>query len=261
MLNWLQITCPGVWLCTNGFLEITIKCMGHFFKSSLFEPKFPVFCYQRFYIEGRLESVSCYHELHEILKTEKFEISLWQNGRRLAFYNGRINDILMRDNIEIIMTTNRSFPGIVGPKLQVSTKGFVSSSGVKESKALSDLNRDQQSSRQLYNHSRCSSSGLSEISNFSSEKKFMGHKNEKPACNHKKYHSIIKTNSAKNSFSPLNDDASSCTLLSLVSSEDNYLSIRKCQERRKIAIDKCEHNGIEGCEICIIYKRTFRSYN
>lgn len=109
-MNWLQISCPGVWLCTNGFLELTIKCLGRFFKSSLFEPKFPVFCYQRFNVEGCFKSINCYHELQEILKGEKFEIALWQRGRRLAFYIGKVFDILSSSEIQILMATSHNFP-------------------------------------------------------------------------------------------------------------------------------------------------------
>lgn len=99
-----------MWLCSNGSLELTITFLGRFFKSSLFEPKFPVFCYQRFNIEGYFKSISCYHELQDILNGEKFEISLWQSGRRLAFYIGKVMDILSSNNIQMLMATSHSFP-------------------------------------------------------------------------------------------------------------------------------------------------------
>lgn len=100
----------------------------------------------------------------------------------------------------------------------MTTKGLIND-GTRKSETTFEIRNNNQQMRQLYNISRCSnSSGISEISNFSSEGHFMEHHIQKPIWHSKNYELEKKRNSAKKSMSFLDDDANSFKSLSLHSS-------------------------------------------
>ncbi|XP_055390223.1 uncharacterized protein LOC129619151 [Condylostylus longicornis] len=123
------VTCPGVWLCTSGYLELTIKTLGYFFKSGPMEPKFPMLCHDVFIMEGYFPSVRNFNELDKVLATENIEASLWQNGCRLAYFIGKIKQIICNSYVEnstiqILMNPSHNFPGIIAPKLELVSYVF-----------------------------------------------------------------------------------------------------------------------------------------
>lgn len=64
--------------------------------------------------------------------SENIEIILWQNSRRLAYYIGKIRDILHWEHCnetfaanvhnEILMIPAKCFPGSIAPKLELSVR-------------------------------------------------------------------------------------------------------------------------------------------
>nr|XP_014092824.1 uncharacterized protein LOC106619309 isoform X1 [Bactrocera oleae] len=126
------VTCPGVWLCTHGYLEVTIKTLGYFFRTGAMEPRFPLLCHDKFTMDGYFKSVGSISDLDRVLAAEQMEITLWQNGRRMAFFMGKLADVMQSDvpklscehniNIQLLMKATPAFPGIIAPKVELSAR-------------------------------------------------------------------------------------------------------------------------------------------
>ncbi|KAH8372078.1 hypothetical protein KR093_009990 [Drosophila rubida] len=126
------LTCPGVWLCSHGYLEATIKTLGYYFRTGAMEPRFPLLCHDRFTMEGYFKSVDSLAQMRELLNAEQLEITLWQNGRRLAYYIGRLADVMQspvprlicghNHNVQLLMKPTTAFPGILAPKVELSAE-------------------------------------------------------------------------------------------------------------------------------------------
>lgn len=140
----------------------------------------------------------------------------------------------------------------------MSTKGFINNTATKSEATLEKASNLQPT--RLYDFSRCSSgSEMSEISSLSSKKTFKELCHSRSGSNEWDQKGIISR--AKHNFLFVEDDVSSLTSFSLLSSEDNCSPKSKFYGKRNVNLGKCDHNDIEGCEICIVYRRTFRSYN
>ncbi|XP_067613264.1 uncharacterized protein [Eurosta solidaginis] len=146
------VTCPGVWLCTHGYLEVTIKTLGYFFRTGAMEPRFPLLCHDKFTMEGYFKSVGSLCELERVLASEQVEITLWQNGRRMAYFLGKLADVMHSDmpkltcehniNVQILMKPTSAFPGIIAPKVELSARV-----GVKDRlSSTTPSNRDKRKS-------------------------------------------------------------------------------------------------------------------
>ncbi|XP_036327124.1 uncharacterized protein LOC118739720 [Rhagoletis pomonella] len=138
----VAVTCPGVWLCTHGYLEVTIKTLGYFFRTGAMEPRFPLLCHDKFSMEGYFKSVGSLSDLERVLSAEQVEITLWQNGRRMAYFSGKLADVMHSDipkltcehniNVQLLMKATPAFPGIIAPKVELSAHV-----GVKDRLSLS----------------------------------------------------------------------------------------------------------------------------
>ncbi|XP_054732577.1 uncharacterized protein LOC129240673 isoform X1 [Anastrepha obliqua] len=126
------VTCPGVWLCTHGYLEVTIKTLGYFFRTGAMEPRFPLLCHDKFTMDGYFKSVGSLSDLERVLTSEQVEITLWQNGRRMAYFLGKLADIMHADtpkltcehniDVQLLMKATPAFPGIIAPKVELSAR-------------------------------------------------------------------------------------------------------------------------------------------
>ncbi|XP_030573190.1 uncharacterized protein LOC115771576 [Drosophila novamexicana] len=126
------LTCPGVWLCSHGYLEATVKTLGYYFRTGAMEPRFPMLCHDQFTMEGYFRSVNSLEQMRQMLNSEQLEITLWQNGRRLAYYVGRLTDVLQPPipqpscahiaNVQLLMKATSAFPGILAPKVELSAE-------------------------------------------------------------------------------------------------------------------------------------------
>ncbi|XP_022218252.1 uncharacterized protein LOC111071297 [Drosophila obscura] len=126
------LTCPGVWLCSHGYLEATIKTLGYYFRTGAMEPRFPMLCHDTFKMEGYFKSVGSLEQMHELLRAEQLQITIWQNGRRLAYFMGSLSDVMQptvprlscahSSNVQLLMKATPAFPGILAPKVELSAQ-------------------------------------------------------------------------------------------------------------------------------------------
>ncbi|GAB0086873.1 uncharacterized protein DMENIID0001_010740 [Sergentomyia squamirostris] len=125
------VTCPGVWLCPYGLVELSLRTMGYNYKTAGVEPRFPLLFHQKFHIEGFYrDGVRTLESLEERLAREKVDMSLYQRGTRLAFFSGHLGVLLKSPTdtfqpeiiSQILMRSTQSFPGIISPKIELITK-------------------------------------------------------------------------------------------------------------------------------------------
>lgn len=139
-------------MCRGGDVELTLVSLGYNFRASPMEPKFPLCFHEKFYIEGAYTNVenitvlgkilcnsdsnlfyNTYFEISLfILANEPIDIALWQQGRRLAYYSGKLGPLLQlhscdastesRVDTDLIMTRANCFPGSIAPKIQLSVR-------------------------------------------------------------------------------------------------------------------------------------------
>ncbi|EDW18926.1 uncharacterized protein LOC6582759 isoform X1 [Drosophila mojavensis] len=132
VLHLHAVTCPGVWLCSHGSLEATIKTLGYYFRTGAMEPRFPMLCHDEFTMEGYFKGVNSIDQMRDMLNSEQLEITMWQNGRRLAYYLGRLSDLMQPPvpplscehsaNVQLLMKATSAFPGILAPKVEISAE-------------------------------------------------------------------------------------------------------------------------------------------
>lgn len=106
--------------------------MGYYFRTGAMEPRFPMLCHDQFTMEGYFRSVNSLEQMRQMLNSEQLEITLWQNGRRLAYYVGRLTDVLQPPipqpscahiaNVQLLMKATSAFPGILAPKVELSAE-------------------------------------------------------------------------------------------------------------------------------------------
>ncbi|XP_075162029.1 spermatogenesis associated 6-like protein [Haematobia irritans] len=129
------VTCPGVWLCSHGYLEVTLKTLGYFFRTGAIEPYFPILCHDHYKMEGYFKNTPSIASLISQLQAESMEITLWQSGRRLAYYQGVLMDLLQIsepkmhcphvNTKQLLMKTTPAFPGIIAPKVELCADFFI----------------------------------------------------------------------------------------------------------------------------------------
>lgn len=125
------VTCPGVWLCPNGRVELTFRTLGYHFKTNGVEPRFPLLFHEKFHLEGYYrDNVRSLASLEVHLAAERVDFSLYQRGTRLAFFTGQLGTLLRCNantslpeiHSQILMRPTQSFPGIISPKISLVTK-------------------------------------------------------------------------------------------------------------------------------------------
>lgn len=116
-----KVTCPGVYLCASNGIELTVKTLGYSFKTNEAPSRFPLLYHESFRMDGVFPKVTCLSELEKILRHEDVDLALWQNGRRLAYYSGKIGVLLLNRSItcegnanefdnQILMKPSKCFP-------------------------------------------------------------------------------------------------------------------------------------------------------
>lgn len=94
--------------------------MGYFFRTGAMEPYFPLLCHDQFKMEGYFKNAVSIVQLINNLSQEHLEITLWQSGRRLAYYQGVLMDLLQyiepklkcphTNTRQLLMKTTPAFP-------------------------------------------------------------------------------------------------------------------------------------------------------
>lgn len=87
-------------------------------------------CHDQFTMEGYFKGVASLGQMRDMLNSEQLEITMWQNGRRLAYYVGKLSDLMHPSipplscehsaNVQLLMRATSAFPGILAPKVEMS---------------------------------------------------------------------------------------------------------------------------------------------
>lgn len=128
----MQVNCPGVWLCQSGPVKLMIRTLGYTFYTQAVQPRFPLILHELFTVEGYFRDVFNASDLRLKLISEPIDLSLYQNGHRLAFFRESLASLLTHHNckrvlqLELLMSTTKCFPGILSPKVETEIEFTVS---------------------------------------------------------------------------------------------------------------------------------------
>ncbi|XP_049866438.1 spermatogenesis associated 6-like protein [Pectinophora gossypiella] len=135
-LNIDRVSCPGVWLCQDGRVSLTVFALGTSYQTCLLPPIFPLNYKDVFYFRKRFQESCTLSNICCLLKEETIYCELVQwcedccsdDCTVLAQYLGALNDVLFppnvcsSDGVDLLMRRSKDFPGILSPKIEISTK-------------------------------------------------------------------------------------------------------------------------------------------
>ncbi|KAL3267875.1 hypothetical protein HHI36_007016 [Cryptolaemus montrouzieri] len=130
------VTCPGVWLCSNGQVSLQIYMLDSCVQTSSFRPSFPMLFHEQFIFTKTLPTKYHLEDLNKQLSREWLYVELiqWENcecGNVLAYFQIPLNELLYPNvsggvpsgaEVDLLMEPTPAFPGALAPKLEVSTK-------------------------------------------------------------------------------------------------------------------------------------------
>ncbi|KAJ2946898.1 hypothetical protein O0L34_g16236 [Tuta absoluta] len=131
-----RVSCPGVWLCQDGQVSLTVFALGSSYETCMLPPIFPLMFKDVFYFRKRFQASCTLSNIFCLLKDETVycELIQWGGDCRndrctiLAQYLGALNDVLFppdlcsNEGVDLLMRRCRGFPGILAPKIEISTK-------------------------------------------------------------------------------------------------------------------------------------------
>ncbi|XP_076231575.1 uncharacterized protein LOC143177500 isoform X2 [Calliopsis andreniformis] len=132
------ITCPGVWLCPNGKVALRITSLGSTLESHRVSPIFPLLFHNEFNFKKTFTRLAALTELQWNLEQEflyaeliqwvspcnravvlaTFETSLADVLYPVPHYKGLLAGV----DVDLLMDPTKYFPGIIAPKIEISTK-------------------------------------------------------------------------------------------------------------------------------------------
>ncbi|XP_066597132.1 spermatogenesis-associated protein 6 [Prorops nasuta] len=135
------VTCPGVWLCPNGKIALKINIFKSIKESSKITPAFPLLFHDKFTFMQLFSNVASLTELEQSLASEFVYADLiqWSEPTNqpivLATFQTNLVDLLYPApsfkslvagvDIDLLMEPSKCFPGILSPKIELSTKTAV----------------------------------------------------------------------------------------------------------------------------------------
>ncbi|XP_035456397.2 spermatogenesis-associated protein 6 isoform X2 [Spodoptera frugiperda] len=131
-----RVSCPGVWLCQDGRVSLTVFALGTSYQTCLLPPIFPLLFKDIFYFRKRFQESCALNNICCLLKEETIycELVQWCDDCAssecviLAQYLGALNDVLFppnmcsNDGVDLLMRRAKDFPGILSPKIEIATK-------------------------------------------------------------------------------------------------------------------------------------------
>ncbi|CAH0728973.1 unnamed protein product, partial [Brenthis ino] len=131
-----KVSCPGVWLCQDGRVSLTVFALGTSYQTCLLPPVFPLTFKDVFYFRKRYQESCALNNICCLLKDETIycELVQWSEDCEsgecviLAQYLGAMNDVLFppnmcsTDGVDLLMRRSKDFPGILSPKIEIATK-------------------------------------------------------------------------------------------------------------------------------------------
>ncbi|XP_011867474.1 PREDICTED: spermatogenesis-associated protein 6 [Vollenhovia emeryi] len=135
------VTCPGVWLCPNGKVALRINTLDSCAETHRISPIFPLLFHDKFTFGKIFARRISLTELQSALEQEFLYAELIQwatpasRGITLATFETNLTDLLYPApcfkgllagvDIDLLMEPTKCFPGIIAPKIEVSTKTIV----------------------------------------------------------------------------------------------------------------------------------------
>ncbi|XP_017764434.1 PREDICTED: uncharacterized protein LOC108553883 [Eufriesea mexicana] len=148
------ITCPGVWLCPNGKVALRISSLGSTLESHRVSPIFPLLFHNEFNFKKTFTRLAALTELQWNLEQQSLyaELIQWLNPCNqpilLATFETSLTDVLYPVthckrllpgvDVDLLMDPSKYFPGIIAPKIEISTKTVI-----EEVKTIYDANFDR----------------------------------------------------------------------------------------------------------------------
>ncbi|KAH0550662.1 uncharacterized protein LOC123260858 [Cotesia glomerata] len=140
------INCPGVWLCPNGTVALQINSLNSHIESRKVTPSFPLVLDEKFLFKKIFTEVGTLTELECCLEKEFFyaELIQWPSsedkGVILATFETNLVDLLYPApcyrglmsgvDVDLLMEPTKFFPGIIAPKIEVSTRTVIEEIGI-----------------------------------------------------------------------------------------------------------------------------------
>ncbi|XP_034186777.1 uncharacterized protein LOC117607318 isoform X1 [Osmia lignaria lignaria] len=136
------ITCPGEWLCPNGKVALRITSLGSTLESNRVSPIFPLLYHNEFNFKKTFTRLAALTELQRKLEQEFLYAELIQwvspcndNAVILATFETNLADLLYPVvnykgllagiDVDLLMEPTRYFPGIIAPKIEISTRTVI----------------------------------------------------------------------------------------------------------------------------------------
>ncbi|XP_041976081.1 spermatogenesis-associated protein 6 [Aricia agestis] len=208
-----KVSCPGVWLCQDGRVSLTVFALGTSYQTCLLPPTFPLTFKDVFYFRKRFKEACAVNNICCLLKDETVycELVQWSEDCAsgecvmLAQYLGSLNDMLFppntcsSDGVDLLMRRTKDFPGILSPKIEIATKVRIDE--IRGSKVYTDSSPKDATKRDSCSHK-------SKLNDCETTK-------HRPVCHSPQYHRLRcrKTN-RKSSRTRSKSAKSNCSLLS-----------------------------------------------
>ncbi|XP_014288904.1 cilia- and flagella-associated protein 53 [Halyomorpha halys] len=137
------VTCPGVWLCPKGKVAVCVAIFGVSESTKKLEPSFPLFFHERFHFQKKYKKASNLHQLERVLHRVPVTLQLLQFPQgtteyvKLAEFKATVGDIIYPPggDMDLLFSTTNTFPGIIGPKGEVTTRLTLTEGGIKDNAA------------------------------------------------------------------------------------------------------------------------------
>ncbi|XP_026813555.1 uncharacterized protein LOC113554075 isoform X2 [Rhopalosiphum maidis] len=98
VLNILDVTCPGVWICPKGMIYLDIWLFGCNNSTSYVEPKFPLVFNEKFNFHKTFAELSNLRDIQKVLEEKCMRIALVQAYKKkqvtLATYSSYVDEVL-----------------------------------------------------------------------------------------------------------------------------------------------------------------------
>ncbi|XP_075236209.1 uncharacterized protein LOC142333153 isoform X2 [Lycorma delicatula] len=137
------VSCPGVWLCPKGAVLLRVAMFGLSENTKTVKPCFPLIFHERFRFRKLLKSVNSLSCLQEVLKSRHLHMQMVHLATGptccpatvLAQFKSPLIDVFYPNSsdrglnagvdLELLFTPTPSFPGILSPKVEVSTRVII----------------------------------------------------------------------------------------------------------------------------------------
>ncbi|XP_069995509.1 uncharacterized protein [Penaeus vannamei] len=134
------VSCPGVWLPGRGRCSLSVCLLGFHTRTNKLPPVFPLLYHEKFKFERTFVGVTNLSVLERVLESETVYLELVQEETSgesvLAVFESSVRDLLFPRpaerlsysgvDLDLLMEPTRDFPGIISPKIEVSTRTSVS---------------------------------------------------------------------------------------------------------------------------------------